>query len=339
MKHFSSKYQSGFTMVELMVSLVLSVLIAMAAIAALVASRQGLSTVDAASELRDNARFAADIIQRIAVQGGFKDVLYATQTPTAADTAANYPANVTGFNNSKLDLTDATASTTIAWQSGQVGLGSDVLVLRYQAAQLNEGAGATTSDGSVIDCAGNPAGAAPTNRGDRELSIFYVDADPNGSGEPALMCASLDPTAATPTLKATALISGVENFQVTYGIDAVNPVANQVFTGTQDSVPKAYMRADQMVVGTVTSASTYNNWRRVRSIRIGMVMRGAVNTLPGAVSQTFYPLGLTPLTSTSPLGTGFSGTADVGTVFTPAVDNRLRQVATFTVHLRNDQGL
>jgi type IV pilus assembly protein PilW len=34
-----------------------------------------------------------------------------------------------------------------------------------------------------------------------------------------------------------------------------------------------------------------------------------------------------------------SSASDPGTVFTPAVDGRLRQVITFTVHLRNDQGL
>ena len=38
-------------------------------------------------------------------------------------------------------------------------------------------------------------------------------------------------------------------------------------------------------------------------------------------------------------GSAMSSTNDAGTAFTPAFDGRLRQVVTFTVHLRNDQGL
>ncbi len=343
MKNVRLKYQSGFTMVELMVSLALSLLIAMAAIAALVAGRQGFNTVDAASELRDNARFAEDVIQRIAAQGGFTD--YTTAATTGSNVSQYPPASVTGFNNAKPDLTDATASTSVAWQAGQVGFASDVLVLRYQSAALNSGAG-TGSDGSVIDCAGN----ADQTAGDTQISMFYVDTDPNGSGEPALMCAYLDRTGATPTLKSKALISGVEDFQVLYGVglgqkckptdpQPAAPSPNTQFQGCPGDVATIYMRADQMVPAAPTAPDPYNNWRFVRSIRIGFVLRGAVNSQPGAITQTFYPLGLTQLSATSAVGTAFGKVSDPGTIFTPAVDNRLRQVATFTVHLRNYQGL
>lgn len=115
---------------------------------------------------------------------------------------------------------------------------------------------------------------------------------------------------------------------------------NTAFNAAPDSVPEKYLRADQMVVGGAAySQATYNNWRRVRSIRIGMVLRGPPNSQQDRVSQTFYPFGAGKNSTTGTAGSGLSSTNDVGTIFTPAVDGRLRQVVTFTIHLRNNQAL
>ena len=322
----------GFTLVELMVALVVSLLVAIAAISTLIVSRRGFLAVDAASELRDNARFAADLITRVSVQTGFKDVNFSTQVATAAEQAANTPPDISGFNNAQFNTADITTST--AWGT-QAGAGSDVLILRYQAVKKTSNPTDTSTDGSMIDCAGNTITTAPTSRNDREISVFYIDTD--ASGEPSLMCAYL-PTGAT-TFTATPLVRGVENFQVLYGIDAPAPVANQLFTGTQDSVPHSYMRADQMVVGTTTSSSTYSNWRRVRSIRIGMVLRAAANSDVNSAARTYYPFGIAPSSATGTAGSAFANANDTGTSFSAPADGRLRQVATFTIHLRNDQGL
>eukprot|EP01136_Pigoraptor_vietnamica_P037249 Opistho-1_new@104946 len=76
----SAVHQKGLTMVELLVALTLSGLIALAAIAALTVARRGFTTVDSASQLRDNARFASDLVQRIAAQAGYQDLTRANQT-------------------------------------------------------------------------------------------------------------------------------------------------------------------------------------------------------------------------------------------------------------------
>lgn len=57
--------QRGLTLVELLVAMALSLLVVMAAVAALTYSRQGFRSVDASSQLRDNARFAESIMRRI----------------------------------------------------------------------------------------------------------------------------------------------------------------------------------------------------------------------------------------------------------------------------------
>lgn len=329
----------GMTLVELMVALAIGLVISLAAVAALIATRRGFATVDAASQIRDNGRFASDLIQRIAVQTGFKDTYFAmvpvSQTDKANDAAGLIAANITGFNNSIIDTTDLTTATA---RTGSLGYGSDILILRYQTAKLNDGA-TSPADGSMIDCAGNAITAAPIDRNDRMVSVFHISVGTDG--EPTLMC-SRSPTGLAP-YSSQPIISGVENFQVLYGMDGFGAAdtAGTAFTGALDSVPQKYLRADQIVVaGNTSSKTTYDNWRRVRSIRIGMVLRGPIGSQQEKVSQTFYPFGVAPNASGGSAGTALSdSTNDPGTVFTPAADGRLRQVVTFTIHLRNDQSL
>ena len=321
--------QSGLTMVELLVALVISMLISLAAISALVVTRQGFSTVDAASQLRDNGRFISDLIQRLGVQSGFSDVQYAAMFSTQADVTANYAPNIFGFNNARASASDPLNAST-ARTAGEVGDGSDILILRYQNAETFPSSG--VSDQSMIDCSGNfsdtvPSGA--TGRAERFANILHVAVS---QGEPTLMCTTVTPDGTVSS--AQPIISGVENFQVLYGTDSV--VINTAPTGTPDTVPDRYYRADQLTV-TGNAAATNGNWRRVRSIRIGMVLRGPLGSQQERVNQTFYPFGLAKASSTGTAGSAMSAAADVNSVFTPAIDGRFRQVVTFTVHLRNDQ--
>lgn len=333
-------HQFGFTMVELLVALVISLLIALAAISALNVTRQGFNTVDSASQLRDNGRFASDLIQRIAVQSGFKDVFYATQEPTAAEIAANIPPNITGFNNATSSSSDPLNASTPR-TAGTVGYGSDILILRYQTVKLNADPNSTLSDKSMIDCMGNASLSAPSSRSVRMANILHVRVD--SQGEPSLMCSSVDATGSIKTPQP--IIQGVENFQVLYGTDGVTAgtapsprLAASAATYPADS----YLRADQMTV-TGNAVATNNNWRRVRSIRIGMVLRGPANSSQEKVEQTLYPFGVGKSSTSGAAGSALSQTVaselDPGTVFVAPADGRLRQVVTFTVHLRNDQSL
>ena len=318
--------QSGLTLVELLVALAISSIVAVAAVSALIVSRQGLTTVDAASQLRDNARFATDLIQRLGVQAGYEDLIYATTNRPANVTGigANPEPYVSGFNNSTPSATAPDSSAT-ARVAGTIGYGSDVLVLRYQSSETFPGSG--VSDKTMINCAGSPSSAIPQNRDDRMLSVLYVDIS---QGEPSLMC-STGPSTGYP------IIQGVENFQVLYGVDNVTPNTAPGST-TTDSVADRFLRADQMVVaGDVVGTNA--NWRRVRSLRIGMVIRGPVGSAQDASAQTFYPLGQAKNASGGSAGSAMSSSNDPGTIFSPGADSRMRQVVTFTIHLRNEQGL
>jgi type IV pilus assembly protein PilW len=326
----SRKQSLGLTLVELMVALAISTVIVIAAVSALFVSRQGFTTVDAASQLRDNARFATDLVQRLGIQAGHTSIDFAASTRTSND-QTNPPPNVFGFNNSTPSGTDPLNSASPRTDTSKVGYGSDILILRYQTSSPYTGA--TESDKSMIDCYGNPTAGLPADRDDRFANILYVGLENNDSGRPALMCR-------TDNLSASAqpIVSGVENFQVLYGVDGV--VANTLVTATPTFVATNYLRADQFAVpDDPDSIKTNTNWRRVRSIRIGMVIRGPLGSAQETLAQTHYPFGRAAGASGGAAGSALSSTADPGTVFTPAADSRLRQVVTFTLHLRNDQGL
>ena len=338
MLHAKSQ-QRGFTMVELLVALVISLIIALAAISALTVTRQGFTTVDASSQLRDNGRFASDLIQRIAVQSGFKDIFYATQPPTPAEIAANIAPNITGFNNATSNSSDPLNSFT-ARTAGTDGYGSDILILRYQTVKLNSDPNSTLSDKSMIDCMGNASLAAPPFRTTRMANILHVA--PSSDGELSLMCSTVD--AAGVKSGPQPIIQGVENFQVLYGTDGVTAnTAPSPRLAASDATypPNRYLRADQMTVtGTGGAVATNDNWRRVRSIRIGMVLRGPANSAQEKIAQILYPFGKGKSSSTAADGSALSDAAnDPGTVFSAPADGRLRQIVTFTVHLRNDQSL
>lgn len=336
----SSARQTGMTLIELMVAMVIGMVVSLAAVTSLIVARKGFSTVDAASQLRDNSRYASDLIQRIALQTGFKDALYATGVPSqkdvADDAAGTIAANVTGFNNASFNTSDLTSKGTATPVNG-----SDVLILSYQSAKLNNDPNSNAADGSMIDCAGNKVTSVPTSRNDRMVSVFYVAVGTDG--EPSLMCGrsnnGLAPYTGQP------IIQGVETFQVLYGIDGYTSDST-AFMGTADSVPERYLRADQIVIGTgagsTSTKATYDNWRRVRSIRIGMILRGPTNSGQGTTAITMYPFGGSKSSSSDAAGSAFSpaiSTNDPGAAFTPAADGRLRQAVTLTIHLRNDQGL
>jgi len=331
----------GFTLIELLVAMAIGLIVVLAAAAALMVSRSGFTTVDAASQMRDNARFAADLIQRISVQAGYRDTYFAAQAVTTGGPART--PDITGYDNSKIVLqTPPTAPTSSARVSTEVGYGSDVLILSYQAARMYpgvkpDGTPNVQADQSMIDCAGNAPATVPdftasTAVDTRITSIFHVDID---QGEPSLMCTYLDAT--TNTWTTTPIVQGVENFQVLYGVDGVVTGTDPAVNAPKPEIPLTYLRADQM--NGATTAGTAANWTRVRALRIGMVLRSAPNSTQDSQPQTFYPFGSTPDSSGGAKGSAFASTTDVNTIFAPTPDGRLRQVATFTIHLRNDQGL
>lgn len=323
----SQRRQTGLTLVELLVALVISAVVVVAAFSALIVSRQGFTATDTASQLRDNARFLTDLIQRVGVQAGYLDYKFAV-TPAGNDAATPEP-DVKGFNNA---LASTTAPGTGFTSRGASSIdGSDVLILRYQASETYPGSG--IADNAMVNCLGLPAQSLPSNRNERVLNVFHIVVA--SDNEPSLMCTAVNTLSGA--IDTRSIIRGVETLQVLYGVDGVTPnAALPTALTTTANIPSRYLRADQMIVAGDVDA-TNRNWGRVRNILIGMVIRGPLGSAPERTAMTYYPLGSAPGTSTGSKGSSMMSANDPGTQFKPAADNRLRQVVTFVVHLRNGQ--
>lgn len=312
--------QRGFTLVELMVALAISLIVALAACMALLAAQRGYAAVDSSSRLRENARFAAELIERLALQAGYQDLTSAVDTRQEAQSFLSQDpapdimgwdnAVISGLGTGSLSSSNGSRPASCASGSGTAcANGSDVLQLRFYGSSDASG----NADGSIIDCAGNAQKTIPYNDvSKRAYSVFYVDVQ---GQEPTLMCAYLDP--ASNTFKSTPLVTGVESFQVLYGMDGVS--ASGALSAASGA-PQTWLRADQISAGTLTATQINANWRRVRRIRIGMVLRGPPRAAADTTVGVYAPLG---------------SSDTVSQLNVTANDGRVRQVISMTIALRN----
>ena len=328
--------QRGLSLIELLVALGLGLVVVVIAATALLLGQQGYRTVDTTTQLRDRERFTADLLARVIVQAGYQDLGAATVSLRSSAVQfgqADPEPDIYGWNNAVYDTPEnliLSESSKIADGNRQAKCGtvsdtscrngSDILVIRYQG--VTSPTDSTKSDNTMINCRGEgEAGLSTGNLNDRAASIFHVTRDT--SGEPSLSCSYYNfSSAGGGWVASTPLIEGVESFQVLYGTDGVTPgLAPSV---AQDTVAERWLRADQLTVAG-NATSTRENWRRVRAVRIGLVMRGPVGSAQQAVATTSLPF-----------GSMYASNSDTGSSLTVAADRRLRLQSTFTVHVRND---
>lgn len=331
------RHQRGLTLIELLVALAIGLVVTLAAVAMLVMGSSGFSAVDATTAMRDKQRFAIDLISRVAVQAGYEDWGNANVPLRSVEKARN-PASdpepdIFGWNNAVYRTPSSRALSTIAeiTHGNRPGLcgtvtgtscrnGSDILVLRYQG--MSKPTAVADADNSIIDCAGVGVPASTTSSlDDRAISIFHLSVPSSATAEASLSCASYNITT-NKWIDSRPLIEGVESFQVLYGTDGVSPGVTTP-SGSQDTVAERWLRADEINVPG-DPVATRENWRRVRSIRVGLTLRGTTGSAQEAKTADILPMG--PL---------FESAADVGSKLTVAADRRLRQTSTFTIHLRN----
>lgn len=301
--HVSRKSLSGLTLIELMVSLAMSLLVVMAASSFFLGSSRSRDTQDDTGQLQDNARFATEMITKSIQQAGYQNYMAgsagaANRREVAA--ASDGEPDIRGYNNS---AAGTSTDNGVHDRSANRVNNSDTLVVRYQ------GSG-SPADGSMIDCMGRSQ-VAPSTPGDRAFSIFEVR-QPVGSAEPELRCKYFN--VSTGSFSVEPIVRGVETLQFMYGIDTDG-----------DSFADRWLNAAE--VSPTGSATPAADWARVRSVRVGMVLRS-----PNRVAVT-TGVGTTTV-MVSPLGTNFSQNVN-DTLPVNSADGRLRKLVTFTVNLRN----
>lgn len=294
---------SGLTLVELLVSLAMSLLVVMAASSFFLGSSRSRATQDDMGQLQDNARFATEMITKAIQQAGYQNYIAGTAGASnrrEVAAASDGEPDIRGYNNTAAGT--STNNGTHNTSANRVN-NSDTLVVRYQ------GSG-SPADGSMIDCLGRSQ-AAPTTPGDRAFSIFEVR-QPTGSAEPELRCKYFN--VSTGSFSVEPIVRGVETLQFMYGLDTDG-----------DSFVDKWLNASE--VSPTGSTNPAADWARVSSVRVGMVLRSpnrvAVTTGVGSATQTL-----------APLGSNFSQNVSDTLTVTPT-DGRLRKEVTFTVNLRN----
>jgi type IV pilus assembly protein PilW len=290
-----SAREAGMTLAELMVALAIGLGIVLAAGRLLVLANGAYTAQVESAGIDDGGRFATDLIGRAVRQAGAVDPDMVVAAP---DTA---PVRLAGLDARTLSRTAAGLSDPLP---GAIN-GSDVLAVRFPGA-----------DGSV-DCAGFPAAA-----GEEGWSIFYVAR--NGEGEAELRCKYRG----SAHWSADALVTGVDGFQVLYGVDTDDP---------PDGVANRYLNAaavdglDAPLTGLGEAEfNRRTHWKRVVGVRVGLLLHGSRPTRaePGSVR---YDL----------LGPGYAdaaGADDPGSSLDEArmtleLRRRERRLFTFTVAL------
>lgn len=326
--------QRGLSLVELMVAMTLGLMLVLVAIGVLMSTNRGFEAVDHGTAARDKERLAKELLTSVILQAGFEDwgnpLANLQSVARLQNPVTDFEPDVFGWNNAfyapprgpNLSTSSAIENGDRPRKCGSNGTsaclnGSDILVVRFQG--VSAASNAATGDRTMLNCGGGAEAALPgSDLHERSISLFHLAMDID-SGEPSLSCATYRGgwQASRP------LVEGVESFQVLYGTDGVEPGLAPV-ANTNDSVADRWLRADQLNVAGNVSA-TRANWRRVRAVRIGLVMRGPVGSAVEATAKTLRPLGIT-----------FSHADDAGSVLLAPADGRLRASHGFTVHLRND---
>lgn len=181
-----SRHASGFTLVEVMVGMIISLLLLLAASSMFIAQQRTNQTQGDLAEIHENARAISQLLQREARQAGYTDFTFANNTFGTAN---------------KLEATNDDGINV-----------SDTVTFRYFGGSTTDSnpwaasgaAGAPVADGTVVDCTGKDVNG---NAMVTEVYSIVQAAD----GTPWLQCSVNGVN--------TPLFPNVEGFQVLMGED------------------------------------------------------------------------------------------------------------------------
>lgn len=187
----SPRRPAGFSLVELMVALALS--LAMTALMGTIwaNNRRGFKSQDNRARIQENGRFALQVLERELRLAGYKGLGKEAADPTLLFGSGGQAAALAGNNDTS---------------SVQVNPGAALTTDTVTVAFYGSGTGAT-GDGSVTNCFGTGIAA-----GTQVQDSFYVQLDAT-TGLPSLVCRSIAGGVTTLAV----LAYSVESLQILYG--------------------------------------------------------------------------------------------------------------------------
>jgi type IV pilus assembly protein PilW len=250
-----ARHHRGMSLVELLVAVTVGLLVLLSGAKLLLSAQRGQALQAEAAEVDDAGRFAIETITRAARQAAYVNW---DQGEAGVGIDTNARPRIAGLDNHLVSK----ASDGIAQPLTGAVNGSDILALGFGGA----GQGAH-GDGSITSCAGFGVG-----EGEDGWSIFFVAR--SATGEAELRCKYRGQA----SWGADAIVSGVDTFQVLYGIDTDDPA---------DGIANLYVSArvvqaldDAMVLAGADASARDSelrrrtHWKRVASIKVGLVLHG-----------------------------------------------------------------
>lgn len=246
--------QRGMGMAELLVAMSLGLGVLLAGSTLLAGANASYIAHADAVGIDDGGRYALEVIGRAVRQGAYADL----EQLGPAGPAPGAPAALSGLDNRSLGKTSFGIDNPLTSAVN----GSDVLAVRYA------GAGAAPDgDGSVLNCAG-----FPVHRSEDGWSIFYVAR--NGDGVAELRCKYRGAS----NWSADAVVSGVDGFQVLYGIDTDTPrdgVANRyVNAGALAALDAALVLSAATPAALASERNEKTWWKRIVSVQVALLLHG-----------------------------------------------------------------
>lgn len=219
------KFEHGLTLIELMVSLVIGLLLAIIASSTYLYSKQAYNSVTENSQLEENGRFALTLLARNIQSAGF----------VAIDPASAFPGGpndikVRGCDYGMVNPKTASSSSGLACQtSTPTGVSQSASIGIFYDTDAYSTSG---SNYQGFDCLGNKSLYIPSTTGGsptyRVSNYFFVSTSiaqtPNGTTTMGQLSCATDPTGSTSTWALPQpLIPGIHQFSVAYltpsGID------------------------------------------------------------------------------------------------------------------------
>lgn len=316
----AARRSRGYTVVELMVSIVIGLFLLGGLISLLVTNSVNSAELNKTGMQIENGRYAMQVliedVQHAGYWGSYSPITSNTYSiPTASDlcdtttaafssaTPANLPVGLFGY-----DGTETTPTCTPLLTSRRTG--TDIIVVRRLSTTSIPIGSAVTNEtymqsGKCSVLPAPPPFVISTNSGAFTLKkkncttdetiqkylvhIYYI-ADCNVCGTddiPTLKMAEL----VAGSFVITPLVEGIENLQVAYGLDTNFDGAPDCYTSNPTSVPTAEKNACAGAATYFTTATATKNWSNVAAARINVLARNLQKTA-GWTDSRSYDLGL-----------------------------------------------
>ncbi len=257
-------HNGGFTLVELLVSVVLALLLTGAITSVFLGSRQSFRTGEGVAQVQEQGRFASLLVAPVVRQAGYLNDPINQIDPTTIFQAPLNKFAVFGWDNSQpgAGLYANFDPTTNAYVAG-----TDVLAVSF----MGRNATIPVADTPLKSCMGDDITDTQV-----AVNIFYI-AQPAGETTPSLYCyRSISPTAinanAAANTSAQPLVPGVSGMQILYGIDT-DP--------TPDGNANRYV-----------TAAAVTDWTLVSSIQITFTIDSTDQTEIGRTDSAVTAVGV-----------------------------------------------